>query len=102
VVEAVSYCHTTYGRLNKLGTAADMMRALKDSSISQSGYGRLSPEEQANNTKIRARQLCSTFSGPQYTNSYANLITRVQEVKNDRSHGPPPPRSGWQAKAGRA
>ena len=28
VVEAVSYCHTTYGRLNKLGTAADMMRAL--------------------------------------------------------------------------
>jgi len=21
VVEAVSYCHTTYGRLNKLGTA---------------------------------------------------------------------------------
>ena len=28
LVEAVSYCHTTYGRINKLGSAADMMRVL--------------------------------------------------------------------------
>src|SRR5450759_343266 len=46
VVEAVSYCHTTYGRLNKLGTAADMMRGLKDSTISKSALDRLTPEEQ--------------------------------------------------------
>src|SRR5512136_395077 len=38
LVEAVSYCHTTYGRLNKLGSAADMLRALKDNSLSQSAY----------------------------------------------------------------
>ena len=77
VVEAVSYCHTTYGRLNKLGTAADMMRALKDNSLSQTAYGRLSPEEQANNTKI-VRGNFINIDRPQYTDAYSNLITRVQ------------------------
>lgn len=33
VVEAVSYCHTTLGRLNRWGTAPQMMRNLKDNSI---------------------------------------------------------------------
>ena len=47
LVEAVSYCHTTFGRINKLGTAADMMRALKDNSISKSAYDKLTDEEQA-------------------------------------------------------
>jgi 2-oxoglutarate ferredoxin oxidoreductase subunit beta len=77
LVEAVSYCHTTYGRLNKLGTAADMMRALKDTSISQTAYKNLSPEEQANNTKI-LRGKFADVDRPQYTNAYSNLITRVQ------------------------
>jgi 2-oxoglutarate/2-oxoacid ferredoxin oxidoreductase subunit beta len=77
VVEAVSYCHTTYGRLNKLGTAADMMRALKDNSLSQSAHARLSPEEQAANTKI-VRGNFINRDRPQYTTSYSNLITRVQ------------------------
>jgi 2-oxoglutarate/2-oxoacid ferredoxin oxidoreductase subunit beta len=77
VVEAVSYCHTTYGRLNKLGTAADMLRALKDNSISQSAYGRLSPEEQAGNTKVLRGNFVNR-QRPQYTTVYSNLITRVQ------------------------
>jgi len=77
VVEAVSYCHTTFGRLNKLGTAADMMRALKDNSLSQTAYGRLSPEEQVSNTKI-VRGNFINVDRPQYTAVYSNLITRVQ------------------------
>ena len=77
VVEAVSYCHTTYGRINKLGTAADMMRALKDTSISQTAYGNLSPEEKTNNTKI-VRGNFINIDRPQYTNSYSSLITRIQ------------------------
>jgi 2-oxoglutarate ferredoxin oxidoreductase subunit beta len=77
VVEAVSYCHTTYGRLNKLGTAADMMRALKDSSISQSAYGRLTPEEQAGNTKVLRGNFVN-IQRPQYTSVYSNLIRRIQ------------------------
>jgi len=49
IVEAVSYCHTTHGRLNKKGTAADMMRALKENSMTQRAYEKLSPEEQFEN-----------------------------------------------------
>jgi len=77
VVEAVAYCHTTYGRLNKLGTAADMMLALKNNSISKSAYDKLSSEEQANNTKIVRGNFVNN-NRPQYTTSYSNLITRVQ------------------------
>ncbi len=77
LVEAVSYCHTTYGRLNKLGTAADMMRALKDNSISQTAYNALTPEQKAANTKILRGNFVN-IERPQYTNSYSNLITRVQ------------------------
>jgi 2-oxoglutarate/2-oxoacid ferredoxin oxidoreductase subunit beta len=77
VVEAVSYCHTTYGRLNKLGTAADMMRALKDNSIAKTALDRLSPEEQAANTKV-VRGTFVNNDRPQYTTVYSNLITRVQ------------------------
>jgi 2-oxoglutarate ferredoxin oxidoreductase subunit beta len=77
LVEAVSYCHTTYGRLNKLGTAADMMRQLKDNSISQSAYQALQPEAKIANTKI-VRGNFVNIDRPQYTQSYANLITNVQ------------------------
>ncbi len=77
VVEAVSYCHTTYGRLNKLGTAADMLRALKDNSISKNAYLALSPEQQVANTKI-VRGTFLNVDRPQYTTTYSNLITRVQ------------------------
>jgi 2-oxoglutarate ferredoxin oxidoreductase subunit beta len=77
VVEAVSYCHTTYGRLNKLGTAADMMRALKDNSIPQSALDRLTPEEKTANTKI-VRGKFIDIQRPQYTQVYSDLITRVQ------------------------
>jgi 2-oxoglutarate/2-oxoacid ferredoxin oxidoreductase subunit beta len=77
VVEAVSYCHTTYGRLNKLGTAADMLRGLKDNSLSQTVFDRLSPDEQTQNTKIVRGNFINN-DRPQYTNSYSNLITHVQ------------------------
>jgi 2-oxoglutarate ferredoxin oxidoreductase subunit beta len=77
LVEAISYCHTTYGRLNKLGTAADMMRALKENSIAKTAFERLTPEEQAANTKILRGNFVS-IERPQYTTVYSNLITRVQ------------------------
>jgi 2-oxoglutarate/2-oxoacid ferredoxin oxidoreductase subunit beta len=81
VVEAVSYCHTTYGRLNKLGTAADMMRALKDTTITKSTFDKLTPEEQAANTKI-VRGNFINRDKPQYTNVYSDLIDHVQGGKN--------------------
>jgi 2-oxoglutarate ferredoxin oxidoreductase subunit beta len=77
LVEAVSYCHTTYGRLNKLGAAADMMRSLKENTIAKTAFDRLTPDEQAANTKI-VRGTFANIERPQYTDIYAGLIARVQ------------------------
>jgi 2-oxoglutarate ferredoxin oxidoreductase subunit beta len=85
VVEAVSYCHTTFGRMNRLGTAADMLRSLKDNSIAKSALDRLPAEEQAANTKIVRGKFIDT-ERLQYTQVYANLITRIQEVRNDKEN----------------
>ncbi len=81
LVEAISYCHTTYGRMNKLGTAADMMRSLKDNSIAKTALDRMTAEEQAGNTKI-VRGTFVNIDRPQYTQVYSNLITQVQGGKS--------------------
>jgi 2-oxoglutarate ferredoxin oxidoreductase subunit beta len=75
LVEAVSYCHTGYGRLNKLGSAVDMMRALKDNSVSLNAAQKLTPEERAQ--KI-VRGVLHNVDKPEYTRLYAGLIERVQ------------------------
>lgn len=76
IVEAVSYCHTTYGRINKLGTAVDMMRAIKENSITLAASEKMSPEERAG--KIIRGVLCD-IERPGYIDLYDQLITRVQE-----------------------
>jgi 2-oxoglutarate ferredoxin oxidoreductase subunit beta len=87
LVEAMSYCHTTYGRINKLGAAADMMRALKDTSISKSAYDRLSPEEREGNTKI-VRGVLHTKNRPEYTRVYNSLVDKVHdEAIKPRNYG---------------
>jgi hypothetical protein len=63
--------------MNKLGTAADMMRSLKDNSIAKTALDRMTAEEQAANTKI-VRGTFVNIERPQYTKVYSNLITRVQ------------------------
>jgi 2-oxoglutarate ferredoxin oxidoreductase subunit beta len=77
VVEAASYCHTTHGRLNKKGTAADMMRALKQNSISIRTYKRLSAEEQAANTKVMRGVLHTNVRRVEYTKLYDEVIERA-------------------------
>lgn len=83
LVEAVSYCHTTFGRINKLGTAADMMRSLKDNSIAKSAFDKLSPEEQQANTKI-VRGVLHKRNRPEYTQIYDLLVqqqTHQEEIR---------------------
>ncbi|HEX9090255.1 MAG TPA: 2-oxoacid:ferredoxin oxidoreductase subunit beta, partial [Anaerolineales bacterium] len=75
MVEAVSYCPTTYGRMNKLGSTVDMMRQLKENSISQSAAVKLSPEERE--AKI-VRGVFHEVEKPEYTQLYEQLIQRVQ------------------------
>jgi 2-oxoglutarate ferredoxin oxidoreductase subunit beta len=78
LVEAVSYCHTTYGRINKLGSAADMMRTLKDNSISKSAYDKLSEDAREFNTKI-VRGVLHRKKRPEYTQIYDSLVERKHE-----------------------
>ena len=54
-----------------------MMPALKDNSLSKNAYEALPPEQKAANTKI-VRGKFVDIERPQYTASYADLITRVQ------------------------
>jgi 2-oxoglutarate ferredoxin oxidoreductase subunit beta len=77
IVEAVSYCHTTHGRLNKKGSAASMMRALKENSISKRAFDKLPQGEQAQNTKIVRGILHINDNRTEYTRLYDQVIARA-------------------------
>jgi 2-oxoglutarate ferredoxin oxidoreductase subunit beta len=75
VVEAVSYCHTTYGRLNKLGKPVDMMRYLKEDSVKVRDPAERRPREQEG--KI-VRGVLVDRDIPEYTDLYDQVIERAQ------------------------
>ena len=75
VIEALSYCHTTFGRLNRIGSVVDMMRALKDNSITQSAAAKLSPEER--DSKI-VRGVLVDRQLPEYIEQYERIIAKAQ------------------------
>jgi 2-oxoglutarate ferredoxin oxidoreductase, beta subunit (EC 1.2.7.3) len=68
LVEAISYCHTTIGRLNRWGTAPEMMRRLKDDSITLKQAERMSPEERVG--KIIRGILADRDDLTEYTRRY--------------------------------
>jgi 2-oxoglutarate ferredoxin oxidoreductase subunit beta len=75
VVEAVSYCHTTLGRINRWGTAPDMMRRLKEQSIPLKRAEKMSFEEK------RGKIIRGVFVDrdiPEYTKLYEKIIERAQ------------------------
>lgn len=84
LVEVVSYCHTTYGRLNKLGTPVDMMRQLKESSVSLVAFDKLPPEER--DGKI-VRGVLHNVDKPEYTTVYAQLMERAQAAVKSKQGG---------------
>ncbi len=79
VVEAVSYCHTTYGRLNRLGAAVDMMRWLKENSVTLAQAEKMSPEERE--TKI-VRGILLDREGPGYVDLYDEIIRQAKAAEN--------------------
>jgi 2-oxoglutarate ferredoxin oxidoreductase subunit beta len=78
LVEAISYCHTTFGRMNKLGSAADMLGLIKENSMSHTAYTKLTPEEQTANTKYVRGVLHNIDHRIEYTRSYDSLIKRME------------------------
>jgi 2-oxoglutarate ferredoxin oxidoreductase subunit beta len=83
LVEAVSYCHTTFGRINKLGTAVEMMRQLKDNSITRAAADKLTPEERSGTLRIVRGVLCDVDK-PEYTALYDQVIKRARAGADSR------------------
>jgi len=75
VVEAMSYCHTTLGRINRWGTAPTMMRRLKEQSITLKRAEKMSEEEKQG--KI-VRGVFVERDIPEYTQLYDQIIERAQ------------------------
>jgi len=75
VVEAVSYCHTFFAKYNKLGRATDMMRRIKESSITLEQAQEIPEEEQR--TKI-VRGVLVNRDIPEYTRLYEQVIATAQ------------------------
>ena len=76
VVEAVSYCHTTIGRINRWGTAPVMMRALKEQSITRRQAEGMSEEEK--HGKI-VRGVFVDRDIPEYTRLYDQIIEQARQ-----------------------
>jgi len=75
MVEAVSYCHTTYGRLNKLGKPVDMMRYLRENSVKVGDPAERKRKEEEG--KI-VRGVLVDRDIPEYTELYDQVIERAQ------------------------
>jgi len=78
LVEAVSYCHSTFGRLNKLGSAAEMLEKVRQNSLSRAAFERLSPTEQATETRVVRGVLHDITNRLEYTRAYDALIASLQ------------------------
>jgi 2-oxoglutarate ferredoxin oxidoreductase subunit beta len=76
VIEAVSYCHTTFGRINRLGSAVAMMRTIREHSISKSAYERKPAEERDSQAIVRGVFHDETDK-PEYTALYQQLIDEM-------------------------
>jgi 2-oxoglutarate ferredoxin oxidoreductase subunit beta len=78
VVEAVSYCHTTYGRINRLGSAVAMMRAIREHSVSKAAYDRQSAEQRDPQAIVRGI-FHDDPDKPEFTALYDELIREMRE-----------------------
>jgi 2-oxoglutarate ferredoxin oxidoreductase subunit beta len=75
VVEAISYCHTTIGRINRWGRAPDLMRRLKDDSISvRQAEGK---DEQELSGKI-VRGVLVDRDLPEYIELYQQVVEKAK------------------------
>jgi 2-oxoglutarate ferredoxin oxidoreductase subunit beta len=78
VIEAVSYCHTTFGRINRLGNAVAMMRAIREHSIRKTAYERLPVEDRDPEAIVRG-VFHDEATKPEYTDLYQKLIDEMRE-----------------------
>jgi 2-oxoglutarate/2-oxoacid ferredoxin oxidoreductase subunit beta len=84
VVEAVSYCHTTFGKQNELGRATDMMRSIKEHSIT---LGQAEGMDETQREKHIVRGVLADRNIPEYTKLYDQVMAAARTVReqNDGS-----------------
>jgi 2-oxoglutarate ferredoxin oxidoreductase subunit beta len=73
MLEVAAYCHTTFGRRNKLGKPTDMMRWMRDNSIRTEAFQKLSEEERMGKMEIG---ILADFDYPEYGEMYAEVIRK--------------------------
>jgi len=73
VVEVLSQCPTYFGRKNRLGSAADMMRHLKENTT------RVGSKAKAENPALIERGIFVEKELPEYSQEYDKIIQRAQE-----------------------
>jgi 2-oxoglutarate ferredoxin oxidoreductase subunit beta len=89
LVEVVSYCHTTFGRANDIKSPIEMMRRLKENSLTLKAAEKLGDELDPGGI---VRGVFRDDDRPEYTQLYDQVI--------ERAHGSLPPRKrkvrrGW-------
>lgn len=78
VVEVVSHCHTQYGRLNRMGTAVEMMQWQKEHAVTVEKYSEMSDKDIADKFKIGVlvdREL------PAFQDEYDKVKSRAKGIK---------------------
>lgn len=73
LIEALSNCHTHYGKFNRLGSAVDMLKGFRDNTISVAAAS-------ANGTHGKiVRGVLMDRELPEYTEEYKKLVARLRE-----------------------
>ncbi|OPX29873.1 MAG: 2-oxoacid:ferredoxin oxidoreductase subunit beta [Candidatus Cloacimonas sp. 4484_143] len=80
LVEIVSSCPVIFGRLNKKGSPADMLKDMKDNVITEKKYNELSEDEKAD--KI-PRGIFVEEQVPEFTATYTDLVQSLQKPKDE-------------------
>lgn len=89
VIEVISQCPIQFGRRNRQGDAADMLRWYKDKAVSVRAAAKMSPEELAD--RIVIGELHRVDDEPEYTEEYDRVIQRAQDRVKVRTEQPDQP-----------
>ncbi len=81
-VEAISQCPVSYGRRNKLGNAAQMLRWQRDNTVNVKAAAKMTPEQLQG--KILTGVLHHAVR-PEYARSYEQLVARLGAEREGKS-----------------
>lgn len=76
LVEAITQCPISYGRRNKMGDAADMLKWMSEKAVNLAAFEKMSTEQKDDKFPIGV-----LYKGefPEYTAEYAQVISRARE-----------------------